>query len=81
MTPHAPLAAVRRITVYCPIDADTLAAVARGEVSALARNGAAGRILSYIESCPDLGALGSYRGVCEVSLGLEAVIPACECGH
>ena len=62
--------------MYCPINADTLAAVARGDVSALARDGAAGRILSYIEGCPDLGAFGSYRGVCEVSIGLEAFTPA-----
>ena len=76
MKPHAPLAAVRRITVYCPINADTLAAVARGDASALARDGAVGRILSYIESCPDLGAFGTYRAVCEVSLGVEAFTPA-----
>ena len=76
MTPPATFAAVRRIVVYCPINAETLAAVARGDVSALARDGAAGRILSYIEGCPDLGAFGSYRGVCEVSIGIEAFTPA-----
>jgi hypothetical protein len=66
----------RRITVFCPVSPDTLGALARGELAALARDPVGGRILGYIERCPDLGDFGAYTGVCEVAIGLEAFTSA-----
>ena len=63
----------RRIAVYCPVSPATLGALARGELSALAADPVGGRILGFIEQCPDLGDFGAYTGVCEVAIGLEAV--------
>jgi hypothetical protein len=70
----SPIAA-RKITVFCPIAAETLAALARGELEALAHDASAGPLLAFLESCPELGRLGAYSGVCEISLGLEAFTP------
>lgn len=66
---------VTRISVYCPVEPSTLAALARGELAALAADPVGGAILRFIETCPDLGQFGEYRGVCEVSIGLEAFTP------
>jgi hypothetical protein len=66
------ITSARRIVVYCPVSKDTLAALARGELSALAVDPVGGRILGFIERCPDLGNFGAYTGVCEVAIGLEA---------
>lgn len=66
---------MRRITVYCPITPATLSALTRGELETLAHDPGAGPVLRFIEQCADLGALGSYSGVCEVSLGLETFTP------
>lgn len=68
--------AVRRITVFCPVSRDTLGALARGELAALAEDEVGGRMLRYIEACPDLGDFGAYTGVCEVAIGLEAFTAA-----
>jgi len=72
--PATPLT-VRKLTVYCPIAATTLSALARGELDALALDASAAPILRFLEGCPELGALGAYRGVCEVTIGLEAFTP------
>jgi hypothetical protein len=75
--PNRPrLTTARRITVFCPVSRETLGALARGELSALAEDAVGGRILGYIERCPDLGDFGAYRGVCEVAIGLEAFTSA-----
>ena len=66
----------RRITVFCPVSKDTLVALTRGELAALAADPVGGRILGFIERCPELGDFGAYRGVCEVAIGIEAFTPA-----
>jgi hypothetical protein len=76
MTKQAEQVRARRVTVHCPVAAETLSALARGELSALARDPVGGRILDYIERCPEFGDFGSYSGVCEVAIGLEAFTPA-----
>jgi hypothetical protein len=65
----------RRVTVYCPVAPETLSALARGDPAALTRDPVGGRILGYIERCPEFGDFGSYTGVCEVAIGLEAFTP------
>lgn len=72
MTDRPAYTNARRISVYCPVLPGTISALARGELSALARDPVGGRILAHIERCPDLGDFGTYRGVCEVAIGLEA---------
>jgi hypothetical protein len=70
--------AARRITIFCPISTETRAALARGDLDSLAADSSAGPILSYLEHCPELGQLGAYSGVCEISLGIEAFTPGAE---
>ncbi len=72
MTDRPAYTNARRISVYCPVLPDTIRALARGELSALAQDPVGGRILAYIERSPELGDFGAYRGVCEVAIGLEA---------
>jgi hypothetical protein len=75
MRTPALLRSVRRIRVYCPIESETLAAIAAGDVAAVASDPVAGPLLNFIERCPDCGNFGSYRGVAEVSIGVEAFTP------
>lgn len=72
---HVQRTPVYRITIFCPISTDTLAALTRGEFIALAADRDAGRIVEYVAASEDLGDFGAYRGVCEVSVGLEAFTP------
>lgn len=66
---------VRRITVHCPIRPETLGTVAGGDVEALARDPGIAPLLDFIESSAEFGDFGRYKGVCEISLGLEAFTP------
>jgi hypothetical protein len=75
MTAPTLLRSVRRIRVYSPIASATLASVAAGDVAAVASDPVAGPLLKFIESCPDCGNFGAYRGVAEVSIGVEAFTP------
>ncbi|MBS0394963.1 MAG: hypothetical protein JSR54_10075 [Proteobacteria bacterium] len=64
-----------RITVHCPVAPETLAALAGGDLRALAADPVAGRLLGFIERSAELGDFGAYRGVCEVALGVECFTP------
>lgn len=75
MTRRFERAAAWKVTVYCPVAMESLAAFARGDLTAIAADPVAGRILEYIERSSELGNFGSYRGVCELSVGLEAFTP------
>lgn len=65
----------RRVTIFCPIEANTLTALVSGDLNALARDAYAGRILAKIEHSNELGNFGPYRGVCELAIGVEAFTP------
>ena len=52
-----------------------MAAIARGDAAAIARDPDAQPIISIIEHSSDLGNFGRYRGVFELSLGIEAFTP------
>lgn len=69
------LRAVHSITVHCPIEAATLQAIGRGDTTALNRDPVIIPILQVIEKTPEFGDFGTYSGVCEVAVGLEAFTP------
>jgi hypothetical protein len=73
--PSNRLRPVVRVTIYCPLRPDTFAALARGELDAVASDPDAGPVLRIIAGSTDLGNFGSYRGVCEIGLGIEAFTP------
>jgi hypothetical protein len=66
---------VRRITVRCPVAAETFAALVRGEFSALEVDAHAAKVLGVIRGDNPLGDFGLYRGVFEVGLGIEGFTP------
>jgi hypothetical protein len=66
---------VRRITVRCPVAAETFAALVRGDFAALERDANAARVLGVIRAENPLGDFGVYRGVFEVGLGIEGFTP------
>ena len=76
MSPAPHLRPVRRIRVYCPIGPSTVVAIASGGAQALGLDPAARPLLDFIEACPECGDFGFYRGVAEVSIGVEAFTPA-----
>jgi hypothetical protein len=67
--------ALRRVSIHCPIGADTLRAIVGGDAEAVSRDATVAPLLAYVAACPDLGDFGLYRGVCEISLGVEAYTP------
>ena len=66
---------VHHLTIRCPIDRATLRLLGSGDAAALARDPAIAPILRLIESTPEFGDFGTYTGVCEVTVGLEAFTP------
>jgi len=70
-SPVRGLSPARRVTVYCPVQRATLAAIAGGDLDALDRDPHAGPILAIIERSADLGNFGRYRGVFELGIGVE----------
>ena len=76
MTDNTPFRPVRRIRVYCPIGSATVVAIAAGDAQALGADLAARPLLDFIEACPECGDFGFYRGVAEVSIGVEAFTPS-----
>jgi hypothetical protein len=66
---------VRRVTVRCPVAAETMAALLRGETRALETDAHAARILAVIRGKNPLGDFGLYRGVFEATLGIEGFMP------
>jgi hypothetical protein len=67
-----------RLRVHCPVSPDTLAALARGEVDALASDPTAGPLLAVLRADPALGDFGLYRSVFAIEAGLEGFTPASE---
>ena len=67
--------AVKRIRIYCPILKDTFVALSQGDLSAIERDPAAARMLAIIRAENPLGDFGLYKGVFELSLGIEGFTP------
>ena len=76
MSTISQLRPVRRIRVYCPIGSATVVAIAAGDAQALGADPLARPLLDFIEACPECGDFGFYRGVAEVSIGVEAFTPS-----
>ena len=75
MSQSPDLISARRITIYCPIAPATVAAIARGDPTALLHDPRAAGVLALIERSPDLGNFGRYKGVYEIGFGAEAFTP------
>jgi len=57
---------------------DTFVALSRGDLSAIERDPAAARMLAIIRAENPLGNLRLYKGVFEVSLGVEGFTPTAQ---
>ncbi|MFM6829750.1 MAG: hypothetical protein ACKOVA_05370 [Novosphingobium sp.] len=69
----------RRVTVvkvHCPVAAETLAAMLKGDGEALERDPVAAAILAIIRADNALGDFGLYHGVSEIGLGWESFTPS-----
>ncbi|HEY2658684.1 MAG TPA: hypothetical protein VGI79_03115 [Caulobacteraceae bacterium] len=69
---------VRSIRIHCPIALATFAALAQGQLAAIETDPVAAPILALIRADNELGDFGLYRGVFEISLGLEGFTPTAE---
>ena len=66
-----PMRAAFKVLVHCPVSRDTFAALLRGELAAVETDVNAAAVLAVIRGANPLGDFDLYRGVFEVSLGLE----------
>lgn len=64
-----------RVTIFCPVSRETLAAAIGGDVAALERDASAAPILGYLARSAHFGNFGQYAGVCETLLGVELFTP------
>jgi hypothetical protein len=64
---------VRRLRVYCPVSADTLARLLAGQT--VEDDRALGAMLAIMRGANPLGDFGLYRGVVELHPGWEAFEP------
>ncbi len=71
MTRAIALRSARKVTIHCPISAETLRQLTGGDLEAIERDDAAAAILAVIRASDQLGDFDLYRGVFEVSFGLE----------
>ena len=69
------LRSVRTIRVHCPIGQETFAALAQGRLEAIESDPVAAPILALIRAENELGDFGLYKGVFELSLGVEGFRP------
>lgn len=71
MTRAVTLRSAQKVTIHCPISAETLRRLTGGDLEAIERDPAAAAILAVIRASDQLGDFDLYKGVFEVSLGLE----------
>lgn len=68
--------AVRALTVRWPVDAETLGAVVRGDLAAVAAaDGRLGALLDVLRASAHLGDFGLYQDVFEATVGVEGFTP------
>jgi hypothetical protein len=67
--------AARTVRIYCPISPQTYAALLAGELSALEGDPHAAALLAIIRGDNPLGDFDLYRGVFELSFGIEGYTP------
>jgi len=66
---------VSRITIRCPISAECRAALVAGQRDAIYEDRYLGPLMRYLDGHATLGDFGRYRGVRELTLGLEIFRP------
>lgn len=64
------------VRVFCPVAAETLAAIVAGDAAALEADPLAAPVIAAIRAAPVIGDFGLYRAVMEVGPGLELFTPA-----
>lgn len=78
MTTTPILRPARAVRIHCPVEPATLQALLAGRSDAIDTDPTLSRMLAVIRGDNPLGELGVYRGVVELSLGLESFIPTAE---
>lgn len=68
--------AARAVRIYCPVEQETFRALIGGNSAVLEMDPNASRMLAIIRSSDVLGDFGHYKGVVEISLGLESFTPS-----
>jgi len=67
--------AARKIRIHCPISLDTFKALLTGNLAAIESDPTAAKMLAIIRAANPLGDFDLYRGVFELSLGMEGFTP------
>ncbi len=65
----------RKVRVHCPLAQSTFAALMGGDAQAIEDDPTAAKMLAIIRADNPLGDFGAYKGVVEISLGLESFVP------
>lgn len=65
----------RKVRIHCPLAQSTFAALMGGDARALEDDPTAAKMLAIIRADNPLGDFGAYKGVVEISLGLESFVP------
>jgi hypothetical protein len=65
-----------KVRVHCPLEQSTFSALLGGDGQAIERDPTAAKMLAIIRADNPLGDFGDYKGVVEISLGLESFVPA-----
>jgi len=76
MTLNHAMRAVRALRIHCPIDSDTVARIAAGDLADIDPGSALGTMLAIIRRDGPLGDFGLYTSVVELGLGWEMFTPA-----
>jgi len=66
---------IQKLTIHCPIRPDTHAALAAGDLAALEADDLAAPVLAAVRKTGLFGAIGPYRDVFHVGIGLEGFTP------
>jgi hypothetical protein len=72
------LCVAQRVTIYCPASRDAWLALLAGDTSRLEQDPAVAPLFKTLRAHVELGALGPYRNVYEVSGGHESFTPNSE---
>ena len=73
-----PVRRARKVRIHCPLDQGVFAALLGGEGEAIERDPTAAKMLAIIRADNPLGDFGAYKGVVEISFGLESFTPTAD---
>lgn len=69
---------IQKLTVQCPVRPGTLARLAAGDITALETDDLLAPVLAAIQGAALFGAIGPYRDVFHVGVGLEGFTPTAQ---